>query len=117
MVLSVVKYRLRNIANCVLQTFLSKRHLKRDLAKDIVEVFYEKVNSQQDTERVFDSLSSSLKVRSRTMQLTFFLAGTCIDASGSTFFATYNATIDQQPLKTEQARTRNHPLSLTLGKL
>ena len=46
-----------------MQTFLSKRHLKRDLAKDIVEVFYEKVNSEQSTERVFDSLSSSLQVR------------------------------------------------------
>lgn len=44
-----------------MQTFLSKRRLKPDLAKDIVEVFYEKVNSQQNTERVFDSLSSSLK--------------------------------------------------------
>lgn len=51
-----------NLGNHVLQTFLSKRRLKRDLAKDIVEVFYEKVNSQQNTERVFDSLSSSLKV-------------------------------------------------------
>lgn len=45
-----------------MQTFLSKRQLKRDLAKDIVEVFYEKVNSQQNTDMVFESLSSSLQV-------------------------------------------------------
>jgi hypothetical protein len=54
-----------------MQTFLSKRPLKRDLAKDIVEVFYEKVNCQQNTERVFDSLSRSLQV-SMTHNLRFF---------------------------------------------
>jgi hypothetical protein len=46
----------------LVQTFLSKRKMRRDLAKDIVEVWYEKVNSQQNTERVFESLSSSLQV-------------------------------------------------------
>jgi hypothetical protein len=53
------------------QTFLSKRRLKRDLAKDIVEVFYEKINSQHNTERVFDSLSSSLQVCMTCIQLFF----------------------------------------------
>jgi hypothetical protein len=46
----------------VMQKFLSKQHLKRALAKDIVEVFYEKVSSKQNTGNVFDSMSRSLQV-------------------------------------------------------
>ena len=57
----------------MVQTFLSKRRLKRDLAKDIVEVFYEKVNSQQNTDMVFDSLSSSLQVQEIFILMPFYI--------------------------------------------
>lgn len=46
----------------IVQTFIGRRALPRALATDIVATFYEKVNTNKDTERIFGSLSSSLRV-------------------------------------------------------
>jgi hypothetical protein len=46
----------------MVQAFIGNRKMPRALAKDIVSTFYEKANSNQDTERIFSSLSSSLRV-------------------------------------------------------
>lgn len=46
----------------IVRTFISRRMLPKDLATDIVSIFYEKLSKNQDTERIFGSLSSSLRV-------------------------------------------------------
>lgn len=46
----------------IVRTFISRRMLPKDLATDIVSTFYEKLSKNQDTERIFGSLSSSLRV-------------------------------------------------------
>jgi hypothetical protein len=46
----------------LVQSFIGKRRLEREIAKDIVSVCYEKINVQRDTDRVFDLLPSSLRI-------------------------------------------------------
>lgn len=46
----------------IVQTFIGSRKMPRSLAKDIVSTFYENVNSNKDSQRIFASLSSSLRV-------------------------------------------------------
>lgn len=46
----------------LVQSFIGKRRLKREVAKDVVNVCYEKINVQRDTDRVFDLLPSSLRI-------------------------------------------------------
>lgn len=46
----------------IVRTFISRRALPRHLARDIVSTFYENVKSDQQTERIFGLLPSSLRV-------------------------------------------------------
>lgn len=46
----------------IVRTFITRRMLPKDLATDIVSTFYEKISTNQDTERIFGALSSSLRV-------------------------------------------------------
>jgi hypothetical protein len=46
----------------IVRTFVSRRQMPRDLAVDIVSTFYEKISTNQETQQIFASLSSSLRV-------------------------------------------------------
>lgn len=46
----------------VVRTFISRRLLPKDLAVDIVSTFYENVSNNQQSERIFGLLPSSLRV-------------------------------------------------------